>query len=262
MRSHPSGSLNIKDLKREKLIIWISPNLENVKIKLSWKLNSDSSFETKFQQDRVGLNIVFDGILPVGMVFFLDLIRIRLNIETNSPLNPSDVDYIFIWPNSLSVVCDLAAVNNVTQDIVSCYFSWVLDEALNPKKDGGGMICLRNIYPCKNITFDIEYFLIRWIFLKLRRVFFIPPKEIVKSNFINWMNPNTLNFILKYVTEIFEQVSILVFLNPLEYIKPVLLVDLEAGDNFLDQVPGSTQLKLVSQIIQIEQIIKRGYIWT
>jgi len=73
----------------------------------------------------------------------------------------------------------------VTQDIASCYFSWVLDEALNPKKDGGGMICLRNIYPCKNITLDIEYFFNQVNFFKLRRVFFIPPKEIVKSNFIN-----------------------------------------------------------------------------
>ena len=51
-------------------------------------------------------------------------------------------------------------------------------------------------------------------------------------------------------------------LDPLEYMNPVLLVDLEAGDNFLDQVPGSTQLILVSQTIQIKQIINRGYIWT
>ena len=74
------------------------------------------------------------------------------------------------------------------------------------------------------------------------------------------MNPNTLNFILEYVTEIFKQESTLILLNPLEYMNPVLLVDLEAGDNFLDQVPGSTQLILVSQIIQIKQIINRGYI--
>ena len=74
------------------------------------------------------------------------------------------------------------------------------------------------------------------------------------------MNPNTLNFILKYVTEIFKQESTLILLNPLEYMNPVLLVDLEAGDNFLDQVPGSTQLILVSQIIQIKQIINAGYI--
>ena len=41
---------------------------------------------------------------------------------------------------------------------------------------------------------------------------------------------------------------------------PVLLIDLEARDNFLDQVSGSTQLILVSQIIQIKEIINRGYI--
>ena len=74
------------------------------------------------------------------------------------------------------------------------------------------------------------------------------------------MNHNTLNFILEYITEIFKQESTLILLNPLEYMNPVLLVDLEAGDNFLDQVPGSTQLILVSQIIQIKQIINRGYI--
>ena len=74
------------------------------------------------------------------------------------------------------------------------------------------------------------------------------------------MNPNTLNLILKYVTEIFKQNSILVLLDSLEYMNPVLLVDLEARDNFLDQVPGSTQLILVSQIIQIKEIINRGYI--
>ena len=74
------------------------------------------------------------------------------------------------------------------------------------------------------------------------------------------MNPNTLNLILKYVTEIFKQESILVLLDFLEYMNPVLLVDLEARDNFLNQVPGSTQLILVSQIIQIKEIINRGYI--
>ena len=74
------------------------------------------------------------------------------------------------------------------------------------------------------------------------------------------MNPNTLNLILQYITEIFKQESILVLLDSLEYMNPVLLVDLEARDNFLDQVPGSTQLILVSQIIQIKEIINRGYI--
>ena len=73
------------------------------------------------------------------------------------------------------------------------------------------------------------------------------------------MNPNTLNFILKYDTEVLKQESILVLLDSLKYMNPILLVDLEAGD-FLDQVPGSTQLILVSQIIQIKQIINAGYI--
>ena len=71
---------------------------------------------------------------------------------------------------------------------------------------------------------------------------------------------NTLNFNSKYITEILIQEIILMLLNPLEYMHPVLLVNLEAGDNFLDQVPGSTQLILVSQTIQIKQIINGGYI--
>ena len=66
--------------------------------------------------------------------------------------------------------------------------------------------------------------------------------------------------ILKYVTKIFKQESILMLLDSLEYMNPVLLVDLEARDNFLNQVPGSTQLILVSQIIQIKEIIYSGYI--
>ena len=61
-----------------------------------------------------------------------------------------------------------------------------------------------------------------------------------------------MNFNSKYITEIFKQESILMLLDPLEYMNPVLLVDLEAGDNFLDQVPGSTQLILVSQTIKIK----------
>ena len=68
-----------------------------------------------------------------------------------------------------------------------------------------------------------------------------------------------MNFILKYDTEVLKQESILVLLDSLKYMNPILLVDLEAGD-FLDQVPGSTQLILVSQIIQIKQIINAGYI--
>ena len=71
------------------------------------------------------------------------------------------------------------------------------------------------------------------------------------------MNSLTLNFILKYVIEIFKQESILELPDPLENMNPVLLVNLEAGDNFLDHVPGSTELILVSQTIQIKQIINR-----
>ena len=74
------------------------------------------------------------------------------------------------------------------------------------------------------------------------------------------MYPNTLNFILEYVTEILKQESTLVLLDSLENMNPVLLVDHEGGGNFLDQVPGSFQLILVSQTIQIKQIINGGYI--
>ena len=44
--------------------------------------------------------------------------RTRLNIEPYSPPNPTKVAFIFIGPNSLSRVEDLAAVNHVTQDVV------------------------------------------------------------------------------------------------------------------------------------------------
>ena len=40
--------------------------------------------------------------------------RTRLNIEPYSPLKPTKVGFIFIGPNSLSRVEDLAAVNHVT----------------------------------------------------------------------------------------------------------------------------------------------------
>ena len=43
---------------------------------------------------------------------------IRLNIETNSPLKPTKVGFIFIGPNSLGRVEDLGAVNHVTQAVV------------------------------------------------------------------------------------------------------------------------------------------------
>ena len=49
---------------------------------------------------------------------FLGLIRIRLNIETYSPLKPTNVGYIFIGPNFVSRAEYLAAVNQVTQAVV------------------------------------------------------------------------------------------------------------------------------------------------
>ena len=54
----------------------------------------------------------------VGIRAFRVLMRTRLNIEPYSPLKPTKVGFIFIGPNSLSRVEDLAAVNHVTQAIV------------------------------------------------------------------------------------------------------------------------------------------------
>ena len=54
----------------------------------------------------------------VGIGAFRDLMRIRLNIEPYSPLEPTKVGFIFIGPNSLSRVEDLTAVNHVTQAVV------------------------------------------------------------------------------------------------------------------------------------------------
>ena len=51
-------------------------------------------------------NIVFDkfSLLELVIVDLRNLIRIRLNIETNSPLNQTKVGFIFIGLNSLSLL--------------------------------------------------------------------------------------------------------------------------------------------------------------
>ena len=49
---------------------------------------------------------------------FRVFIRTRLNIEPYSTLKPTKVGFIFIGPNSISRVEDLAAVNHVTQAVV------------------------------------------------------------------------------------------------------------------------------------------------
>ena len=54
----------------------------------------------------------FHGAFPV-------FIRTKRNIEPYSPLKPTTVGFIFIGPNSLSRAKDLAAVNHVTQAVVS-----------------------------------------------------------------------------------------------------------------------------------------------
>ena len=50
---------------------------------------------------------------------FQVFIRTRLNIKPYSSLKPTKVGFIFIGPNSLSRAEDLAAVNHVTQAVVS-----------------------------------------------------------------------------------------------------------------------------------------------
>ena len=49
---------------------------------------------------------------------FRELIKIRLNIETNSPLKPTKIVFFFIGPNSVSRAEDFAAINHMTQDVV------------------------------------------------------------------------------------------------------------------------------------------------
>ena len=54
----------------------------------------------------------------VGIDAFRVFMRIRLNIESYSPLKPTKVGFIFIGPNSLGRAEDLAAVNPVTHAVV------------------------------------------------------------------------------------------------------------------------------------------------
>ena len=54
----------------------------------------------------------------VGIGAFRVFMRIRLNIEPYSPLNPPKVGFIIIGPYCLSEVANLAAVNHVTQAVV------------------------------------------------------------------------------------------------------------------------------------------------
>ena len=54
----------------------------------------------------------------VGIGAFRVFMRTRLNIEPYSPLKPTKVGFIFIWPNSLDRAVDIAAVNHVTQAVV------------------------------------------------------------------------------------------------------------------------------------------------
>ena len=54
----------------------------------------------------------------VGIRAFRVFMRTRINIEPYSPLKPTKVGFIFIWPNSLDRAVDIAAVNHVTQAVV------------------------------------------------------------------------------------------------------------------------------------------------
>ena len=54
----------------------------------------------------------------VGIGAFTVFIRTRLNIEPYSPLKPTKVGFILVWPNSLSRAEDLAAVSHMTQAVV------------------------------------------------------------------------------------------------------------------------------------------------
>ena len=55
----------------------------------------------------------------VGIGAFRVFMRTRLNIEPYSSLKPTKVGFILIGPNSLSRAENLAAVNHVTQAVVS-----------------------------------------------------------------------------------------------------------------------------------------------
>ena len=51
----------------------------------------------------------------VGIGAFRVFIRTRLNIEPYSPLKPTKVGFIFMWPNSLSLAEDHEAVDHVSK---------------------------------------------------------------------------------------------------------------------------------------------------
>ena len=53
-----------------------------------------------------------------GIGTFRVFLRIILNIEPYSLLKPTKVGFIFIGPNSLSQVKDIAAVNHVTHAVI------------------------------------------------------------------------------------------------------------------------------------------------
>ena len=54
----------------------------------------------------------------VGICTFRVFMRTIINIEPYSLLKPTKVGVIFIGPNSLSRVEDIAAVNHVTQAVI------------------------------------------------------------------------------------------------------------------------------------------------
>ena len=49
----------------------------------------------------IGFNIGFDGFSWLELADSIHFFRIRLNIETNSPLNSTNVDFVFSVAHSL-----------------------------------------------------------------------------------------------------------------------------------------------------------------
>ena len=76
---------------------------------------SQINSNTKDDFQVVFLLSCFVGHPVVGIGAFRVLMRLRPNIEPSSPLKPTKVGFIFIGPNSLSRVEDLAVVNHVIQ---------------------------------------------------------------------------------------------------------------------------------------------------
>ena len=54
----------------------------------------------------------------IGIGTFQVFKRTRLNFEPYSPLKPTKVGFIFIWPNFFGRDENIAAVNHVTQAVV------------------------------------------------------------------------------------------------------------------------------------------------